>query len=650
MQKLIDYNKLKFGFIEKINTISKEYELNKELFWISPSCNILSDKEPMLYKKVFWISPNDESKKVVEPGLTAINKTYNIICYDNEEYIISKADYNILLKKLNVNICISDKKHYYIDYFILNKFKPKDITNSSNLITLLLYQIEFYNKEYYNNGVFIKKKIKDIEININSSDTDILDYIYTFDIENFDKDQYDFFIKINTRKFIKKLQYSSNKHIIIYILISNKNYKVKIINIAEIETNLKQYLTNNFSSGIVSINTHLNTHLKSYVINETRNIFNTGNTVNVEDIDKVIDEVIKEEQRKFEIFFNFNAEYIYPKLNEYKYFIQTNSTRIDENNLLTIESTEDEEDNKNFIKYDKKYISINNTLAKYIYNKNKIQKYKYYKFYNLTNVFKSVPNTYEIFFYRGVSRPTKTLSSIEELNEAKLFFEGKTNFISITRSLDIAKKFTKNTNDSVNYCNYLYKIKLKTGIPYIDFRILGSNSIFNEAEIVLFKENCSFSYRKIDTIIDSTCFQGKKQNKECIIYEVTVFLNKQVTQDFLNFKCFPQLKIINKSSESNSFDISTLQKIPTILNEVSLGSVSSINFSESKSLSVKKESKEKTPIEEEPKQKTPIEEEPKQKKPKQTERKGFFKNAKDAFNNFFKKKNPRNKYLVSREK
>ena len=35
---------------------------------------------------------------------------------------------------------------------------------------------------------------------------------------------------------------------------------------------------------------------------------------------------------------------------------------------------------------------------------------------------------------------------------------------------------------------------------------------------------------------------------------------------------------------------------------------------------------------------------------KQTERKGFFKNAKDAFNNFFKKKNPRNKYLVSREK
>ncbi len=643
MQKLIDYNKLKFGFIEKINTISKEYELNKELFWISPQCNILSDKEPMLYKKVFWISPNDESKKVVEPGLTAINKTYNIICYDNEEYIISKADYNILLKKLNVNICISDKKHYYIDYFILNEFKPKDITNSSNLITLLLYQIEFYNKEYYNNSAFIKKKIKDIEININSSDTDILDYIYTLDIGNFNKDQYDFFIKIDTRKFIKKLQYSSNKHIIIYILISNKIYKVKIINIAEIPTNLKKYLTNNFSTNnFSSAIESINTRLKPYVIKETRNIFNTGNTVNVENIDKKIDEVIKEEQRKFEIFFNFNAEYIYPKLNEYKYFIQTNSTCIDENNLLTIESTEDEEDNKNFIKYDKKYISINNTLAKYIYNKNKIQKYKYYKFYNLTNVFKSVPNTYEIFFYRGVSRPTKTLSSIEELNEAKLFFEGKTNFISITRSLDIAKKFTRNTNDSVNYCNYLYKIKLKSGVPYIDFRILGSNSIFNEAEIVLFKENCSFSYKKIDTIIDSTCFQGKEQNKECIIYEVTVSLNKQVKQDFLNFKCFPQLKIINKSSESNSFDISTLQKIPTILNEVSLGSVSSINFSESKSLSVKKESKEKTPIKEESKEKTPIKEESKEKKPL-----NFFNNVKNVIKGLLKKKNnPSDKYRV----
>lgn len=207
-----------------------------------------------------------------------------------------------------------------------------------------------------------------------------------------------------------------------------------------------------------------------------------------EDIRKYITNVVDNQKYYLENFYYYAADFSYPKLNKYKNFKKV--SRQPEQNICYIPPKF-----ANYFKYyynDRgKYIIAKNELARYIHNESKKQpSITHYKF-DTDEIFKPEQS---VVFYRGMNIPLK-----------KTYIFHEREFISITRNKMIAMGFMEMDRQLLaGKSHILYEITLEKGVPYIDFKILGQNTLYFEEELLLFTTPCAFRYEepiKINTDI-----------------------------------------------------------------------------------------------------------------------------------------------------
>jgi len=450
------------------------------------------------FYKVSWISPfNDKYSRYVEPGITAINKLYKKIIYKKQPYLVSnKTNEKLLyLKKEYIKLTNSDFYLTNVDEYI-SKSKLQNIKSKSlnnlQLTTIYLYQSDFYYK-YWNE----QKR----QITLRKKSTMQPNYIYLEFLAN-----YEYFIQIA----------SLDNHTII-IAFNENSYKIIIF---------KNDEKKKICDSIYAI---------KWAIKTKRNF-----TINDEDILKYIVKVVEDQKCYLERFYYYAADFSLPKLNKYKNFKKV-STSQSAKNICNIPSKF--VDAFDYYNNDgDKYITAKNELARYIYNKSKKQpSITHYKFAN-NEIFE--PDS-KVVFYRGMNIPKK-----ENIN---IFH--KREFISITRNKIVAMGFM-DIGLSAENSHILYEITLEKGVPYIDFKILGQNTLYFEDELLLFTTPCAFRYEEpIPTNTGVGVYY---------ICEVSISVNELIQYKFKNIpdiKRFKELQLddslLSENKSSSSFNISS---------------------------------------------------------------------------------------------
>jgi len=388
------------------------------------------------FYKVNWISPfNDKYTKYVEPGITAINKIYKKVIYKKQPYVVSNKTYEKIsylkqFTELN-NINLNfTNTDEYISKPKLQNIKSKEL-NDKQLTTIYLYQSDFYYK-YWNE----QKR----QITLHKKSGVQSTYIYLED--------YEYFIEIS----------SVDNHKII-IAFNEETYKIIIFKNNAI-----------ICDSIYSIKWTTKTTVFPYSL--TKRKF----TIKDKDILKYIEKVVENQKYYLENFYYYAADFSSPKLNKYKNFKKVNGNQ----NVCEIPAKF--VDSFKYYYNDRgKYIIAKNELARYIYNEGKKQpSITHYKF-NTDEIFEPVQ---EVVFYRGMNIP---------LQKTDIFHQRE--FISITRNKMIALGFMEMDKQlPAEKSHILYEITLEKGVPYIDFKILGQNTLYFEEELLLFTTPCTFTY------------------------------------------------------------------------------------------------------------------------------------------------------------
>ena len=487
------------------------------------------------FYKVNWTSPfNEKYKRYVEPGLTAINKKYIKISYNKKLYLVSIKTYKKLYEISNpINFYVTNTNEY-ISKNNLEKIKSKCLT-PSQLTTLYLYQSQFYD-DYWNNPNKLKKRIQlDRKANLRPNSK------YCRHLEN-----YEFFIKSDS---LNKLYY-------VIILFGENTYKIKIISSNDVIICDSLYAIN-----WVDIKGNV---LESEQIELYHQTKHTNNPILPLNMTKPIDEILKKKDavlsendmhylvqkviinQKYILdqFYYITAEISYPRLNKYKNFKKVDSIEVDENNLCVIPQT-DFTSGEHYKLYQNNYIQhivTETELAKYIYNANKKKPstITHYKFIN-NEIFEPIQ---EIVFYRGMNIKTITDYNIFEQKE----------FVSMSRDKNIALEFMDlSSGKFITHTPILYEITLEKGVPYIDFKILGENTLYFEEELLLLTSPCKFEYE--EPILESS-------TRAYFTCKVSISIDKDFQYKFKNLpdiERFKEFKLIDDSESSSSFNISSSQ-------------------------------------------------------------------------------------------
>ena len=427
------------------------------------------------FYKVNWTSPfNEKYKRYVEPGLTAINKKYIKISYKKKLYLVSIKTYNKLCAISNpINFYVTNTNEY-ISKNNLEKIKSKTLT-PSQLTTLYLYQSQFY-YDYWNNPNKLKKPIQlDKKANLKSNSK------YYKYLEN-----YEFFITSD----------SFNKSYYVIILFGENNYKIKIISSNDVKICDSLYAINWADiKGNVLESKHIELYRQTKDTNKP--ILPLNMTKPIHEILQKRDVVLSENKMHYFVqkviihqkyildqFYYITAEISYPRLNKYKNFKKVDSFEVNENNLFVIPQT-DFTSGEHYRLYKNnsiQHIVTETELAKYIYNANKKKPstITYYKFIN-NEIFEPIQ---EIVFYRGMNITTTDYNIFEQKE-----------FVSMSRDKNIALAFM-DLSSVITHTPILYEITLEKGVPYIDFKILGQNTLYFEEELLLFTTPCAFRYEK----------------------------------------------------------------------------------------------------------------------------------------------------------
>jgi len=480
------------------------------------------------FYKVNWTSPfNEKYKRYVEPGLTAINKKYIKIRYNKKLYLVSIKTYKKLLKISNpINFYVTNTNEY-ISKNNLEKIKSKFLT-TSQLTTLYLYQSQFYD-DYWNK---LKKRIQ-LYKKSHSNPTSK----YYKHLEN-----YEFFIKSDS---LNQLYY-------VIILFGKNTYRIKIISSNDIIicNSLYQIDWNDITYNILE-----SKHIELYHQTKDTNkpILPPNMTKPIDEILKKKDVVLSENDMHYLVqkviinqkyilnqFYYITAEISYPRLNKYKNFKKVDSIEVDENNLCVIPQT-DFTIGEHYRVYQNnsiKHIVTETELAKYIYNANKKKPstITHYKFIN-NEIFEPIQ---EIVFYRGMNITTTNYNILEQKE-----------FVSISRDKNIALEFMDlSSGKFITHTPILYEITLEKGVPYIDFKILGENTLYFEEELLLLTSPCKFEYEEL--ILEST--------NKYYTCKVSISIDKDFQYKFKNLpdiERFKEFKLIDDSESSSSFNIST---------------------------------------------------------------------------------------------
>ena len=392
------------------------------------------------FYKVRWTSPfNDTYTRYVEPGITAINKIYKKIKYKSQSYVVSNKTYEKLsylkqfreLENLNVNFTNTDD---YISKPKLQNIKSKDL-DDKQLTTIYLYQSKFYYLYWteQKEPIILGKK-------------SVIQTPYLAFLEN-----YEYFIEINPL----------DNHTVI-IAFNENSYKILIF-----KGNAK------ICDSIYTITWTTNTSVFPYSLVKRKF------TIKDKDILKYIEQVVDNQKYFLLQFYYYAADFSLPKLNKYKNFKRFNGNQPDRN---VFEIPDNFVDSFAYYYNDRgKYIIAKNELAKYIYNKSKKQpSITHYKFAN-NEIFEQVQ---EVVFYRGMNLPKENTKILHERS-----------FISITRNKTTGIGFMEMDKQlPAEKSHILYEITLEKGVPYIDFKILGQNTLYFEEELLLFTTPCTFTY------------------------------------------------------------------------------------------------------------------------------------------------------------
>lgn len=489
--------------------------------------NLLENEDTDLteFYKVNWISPfNDKDERYVEPGITAINKLYKKVIYEQQPYVVSHKTYEKLtyltylqeyrqLNNIEFNLTNTAE---YISKPKLQNIKSKEL-NRMQLATIYLYQSDFYYKYWseQTRQIALHKK-SDIQST----------HIYLEYLKN-----YEYFIEI----------ISVDNHKII-IAFNKKSYKIIIF-----KGNIK------ICDSIYSI--------------EWTTKFNIVN----EDICKYIKEVVENQKYYLEQFYYYAADFSYPKLNKYKNFkrVSGQSEQL-EQNICNIPS-KFAGSFKYYYNDRSKYIIAKNDLAKYIHKETKKQpSIKYYKF----NTDESNPNENEIFepepsvvYYRGMNLPTGTTKILHERP-----------FISITRNKMIAMGFMamdKQLQDGKSHI--LYEITLEKGVPFIDFKILGQDTLYFEEELLLLTEPCVFEY-------EPKVSQNTENGRKYYICKVSISAKEIVQYKFKNIPDIQRFKELKLDISSLSDEVKELTALDNKSSSFNISSSTSSINSKYKSL------------------------------------------------------------------
>ena len=455
------------------------------------------DTDSTEFYKVNWISPfNDKDERYVEPGITAINKLYKKVIYEQQPYVVSHKTYEKLtyltylqeyrqLNNIEFNLTNTAE---YISKPKLQNIKSKEL-NRMQLATIYLYQSDFYYKYWseQTRQIALHKK-SDIQST----------YIYLKYLEN-----YKYFIEI----------ISVDNHKII-IAFNENSYKIIIF-----KGNIK------ICDSIYSIK------------------WNTKFNIAKDDIRKYIEKVVENQKYYLEQFYYYAADFSYPKLNKYKNFkrVSGQSEQL-EQNICNIPS-KFADSFKYYYNDRSKYIIAKNDLAKYIHKKTKKQpSIEYYKFNtdesNPNEIFEPEPS---VVYYRGMNLPTETTEILHERP-----------FISITRNKMIAMGFMemdRQLQDGISHI--LYKITLEKGVPFIDFKILGQDTLYFEEELLLLTEPCVFKYeRKVS--------QNTENGREYYICKVSISAKEIVQYKFKNIPDIQRFKELKLDISSLSNEVKEL--------------------------------------------------------------------------------------------
>ena len=500
------------------------------------------------FYKVNWTSPfNEKYKRYVEPGLTAINKKYIKISYKKKLYLVSIKTYNKLCAISNpINFYVTNTNEY-ISKNNLEKIKSKTLT-TSQLTTLYLYQSQFY-YDYWNNPNKLKKPIQlDKKANLKSNSK------YYKYLEN-----YEFFITSD----------SFNKSYYVIILFGENNYKIKIISSNDVKICDSLYAINWADiKGNVLESKHIELYRQTKDTNKP--ILPLNMTKPIHEILQKRDVVLSENKMHYFVqkviihqkyildqFYYITAEISYPRLNKYKNFKKVDSFEVNENNLFVIPQT-DFTSGEHYRLYKNnsiQHIVTETELAKYIYNANKKKPstITYYKFIN-NEIFEPIQ---EIVFYRGMNITTTDYNIFEQKE-----------FVSMSRDKNIALAFM-DLSSVITHTPILYEITLEKGVPYIDFKILGQNTLYFEEELLLLTSPCKFEYE--EPILESS-------TRAYFTCKVSISIDKDFQYKFKNLpdiERFKEFKLIDNSESSSSFNISSSQS--------SINSINSKQTTDSKS-------------------------------------------------------------------
>jgi hypothetical protein len=462
------------------------------------------------FYKVSWISPfNDKYTRYVEPGITAINKIYRKIIYEKQQYVVSNKTYEKLsylkeYKELkNIDFNFTNTDEY-ISKTRLQNIKSKSLSDLQ-LTTIYLYQSDFYYK-YWN------EQTREIKLGTKST------YIYL----DFLKD-YEYFIEI--------ISFDNHKIIIAF---NEKTYKIIIL-----KNNVK------ICDSIYSIKWAIKTTGFPYSLVKRKF------TIEEKDILKYIEKVVENQKYYLEQFYYYAADFISPKLNKYKNFKKVSARPSVENVCYIPPKFAD-----SFKYYNNgriKHITAKNELARYIYNKSKKQpSITHYKF-DTDEIFEADP---EVVFYRGMNIPRENTDIFHQRE-----------FISITRNKMIAMGFMEMDRElPVGKSHILYEITLEKGVPYIDFNILGQDTLYFEEELLLFTTPCAFRYEEpipIDTGISlyyickvSICVNELIQYKFKKIPDIKRFKELKLDDSVLP-ESIKKLELFHKNKSSSSFNVSS---------------------------------------------------------------------------------------------
>ena len=142
-------------------------------------------------------------------------------------------------------------------------------------------------------------------------------------------------------------------------------------------------------------------------------------------------------------------------------------------------------------------------------------------------------------------------------------------FISITRNKMIAIGFMEmNTQLPAGKSHILYEITLEKGVPFIDFKILGQDTLYFEEELLLLTEPCVFKY-------EPKVSQNTENGREYYICKVSISAKEIVQYKFKNIPDIQRFKELKLDISSLSDEVKEL----TALNNKS----SSFNISSSTS-------------------------------------------------------------------